>query len=41
MFLEVEKSDGTQDVLSLSADPSQADSTMANVDYPLILSSPN
>ena len=40
MFLEVEKSDGTQDVLSLSADPSQADSTMANVDYPLILVKP-
>ncbi len=40
MYLEVEKSDGTQDVLSLPADPSQADSIMANVDYPLILIKP-
>jgi hypothetical protein len=40
MYLEVEKSDGTQDILFLPADPSSADSIMANVDYPLVLIKP-
>jgi hypothetical protein len=40
MYLEVEKSDGTQDSLFLPADPSAADSIMANVDYALILVKP-
>ncbi len=40
MYLEVEKNDGTQDSLFLPADPSAADSIMANVDYVLILVKP-